>query len=277
MNALMYAIGTVKASIPIEILEEGFKDKYSHFNRSPTSLDNRMLMKCIRPRILMDCGIVGSRTMMVGLDNTPYDMEDNNTRVYYLRPEDLNYQRLISVLSVSYGLRTGAGGMGGGNLPGSDVQGGCCGGPNELLSSGRQVMDSMSNIPTVSTASVELVNDNTVLIRDNKFFSHSYYLRCIIENDDNMNNINPRSYTNFGQLCKHGVMSYLYNKLIIEIDRGKIEMGKNLGIFRDIVQEYSESENDYQDYLNNVWRKVAFQNDNLSHNRFLSMQLGGTF
>ena len=58
------------------------------------------------------------------------------------------------------------------------------------------------------------------------------------------------------------------------MDKGRLEGGAELGRFREVIDSYSDAEEQYQDYLLNTWQKVAFMNDRESYERFTKMMIG---
>lgn len=268
MNIFSKALDNIKFSIPFEVLRAVFKDDITHWRQAPISMDEIIMSKVIKARVLIDANLVGGMQVMVPLNDLPMTLVDNTGYLYTIPPERCNYKEIISVLSVGYLPYAGTFGYGGINavVPVS-------GSMNDIAHAGQQLMDSYSNMPNISTASAELVGYNTVLIRDSQRVTSSYMLRCMLANDSNLGNINPRSHIAFANLCVLAVKAYIYNKMIIRMDQAFLSGGQELGAFKNYVEQLADSEEMYSTYLRETWSSVAFHNDQQSFERFLRVQI----
>lgn len=268
MNILTKAIDEIKWRIPFELLQIAFKDDVQDWRRSPVSLDDKILTKIIRPRVLIDANLVGGQTIIVSLEGLTPKYIDTYTIVYEIPAEKVLYRTIMAVLSIGYlPFSTAYNSMGAGM---GSVN------PNtmsDILSAAQRVGDSVSNIPPISNGSVELIGYNTILVRDQLRVTNAYQLRCVIGNDENLNNISPRSYHVFSRLCELAVKSYIYNKLIVGIDQAYLTGGQVLGEIKNLVDSYADAEENYRTHLDEVWRPTAFANDNMSYQRFIKLQI----
>lgn len=272
LNPISNAVREIQMTIPAQILTEVFgREDYRNWRRAaPVSVDEMIKSKVIRPRVLKDCNLIGGREAIISLEGlSPSVVDDSYAAIYNVPLERTGNRELMSVLSVNY-IPSGSA-FGGG--PGMAYASSNPIAISDVQSVGQRVMDSVSNIPHICSAQAELIGYNTVIIRDSMRATHPYELRCIVANDENLSNISPRSYPNFARACALAVKSYIYNQLIIRINQGVLEQGQELGVFKQIVEEYRESEEQYQDYLKLVLRKVFFMNDMTSHDRYISIQI----
>jgi hypothetical protein len=69
------------------------------------------------------------------------------------------------------------------------------------------------------------------------------------------------------------VKAYLYNKLIVPINSGYLSGGQELGMFKSVLEGYSDAEENYQTYLKEIWGQVAFMNDTSRYSYFISSML----
>ena len=127
----------------------------------------------------------------------------------------------------------------------------------------------------MGTSRLELIGENVVLVKDPSIAPTSGVLRCVLANDENMNNLSIRSFHAFSKLCELAVKSHIYNRLVIEMDSGKIRGGFEIGAFKNIVDSYSEKEEEYQDYLKMKWQKISVMNDRETYERHIRIQIGG--
>lgn len=269
MNIIQKALDDIKFTIPGEVLRVVFQERNNNWrNTAPVSIDNEIYNKIIKPRVIVDTNIIGGQTVIVSLDGVPIKYADTYTLVYEIPAERLMNRSIMSVLSVSYmPFATGYSSMGFGNasvMPNS---------VNNVLSAGQRAGDAQSNIPPISNATAELIGYNTVLIRDMLRVTNIYQLRCVVAHEENLNDINPRSYLHFSKVCNLAVKSYIYNKMIIAMDSAFLSGGQELGAFKTYVESLSDAEQMYQDYLRDVWMATAFMNSAEQHSRFIRMQI----
>ena len=268
MNPIAKALDEIKFTIPEQVLREAFKDDRAYWKKAPVSLDEQILTKLIRPRVLVDCNLVGGQMVNVPLEGLTPDFVDNYNLVYHIPKDRTDNKTIISVASVSYMPYAGAynsSGLGYGNISPQSM--------NEVASASQRVADSVSSVPPISNANASIIAENTVLIKDQFRVTSVYILRCLLANDEQMNNISPRSYPAFADLCKLAVKSFIYRTLLIKIDQAYLQGGQELGAMKSYVESLSDSEEMYQTHLREVWRPTAFMNDHASYTRFIKLQM----
>lgn len=268
MNIIAKALDEIKFSIPIQVLQVAFQDDLHQWRRAPVGLDQLIQEKVIKPRVLIDANLVGGQEIIISLGDILPSYNDTHSIVYTIPPEKLAYREIVSVLSVGYIPFVAAGALGA--LSGPMMAPGC---GNDLMSAGQRVGMAASNIPMITNATCDLIGHNTVLIRDQYRSSPVYQLRCVVANEANLSNINPRSYHSFSELCIHAIKAYIYNTLIIKIDQAYLAAGQELGAMKNYVESLADANENYQTYLREVWRKTAFVNDTINHERFIRSQI----
>jgi hypothetical protein len=269
LNSIQKAVSELKFRIPKAILEKTFltTNKYGMINYS-SNVDEQIIRNVIKARVLVDCNMVGGVEELIPLVGLESEKPTPSTTVVMI-PKTLTQGKSInSVLNISFlppnaaaGLSTG---MGTSRCP-----------PNPMLQATSAMANALDGIPVVSTARVELINENVILIRDNINLPPNCYLRCILANDDELSNIQLRSYRFFANLVEYATKSYIYNELIINMDQDQLMGGASIGIFKEVVSGYADSEQNYRDYLQDVWEKVAYMNDNAQYSRLTKLIVGG--
>ena len=268
MNCITKSLNEVMYRIPGQILREVFTDKLYRWRDAPISIDEQITNKVIRPRVLVDCNLVGGTEAFIPVEGLELEMIDNFTTVYHIPKDRTQGRSIMSVLSVSF--TSHAFGQAAGGLSGIS--------PNSVtptLSAGMAMMDSFSPIPLTSTARVQLIAENTVMVKDTSPVISSSYIRCVLANDDNMAHIQMRAIPPFCKLVELATKSYIYNESIIKIDMAKLSGGQDLGKFKEIVETYADSEELYQEYLAKTWTGIAFMNDRETFTRFIKLGIGG--
>lgn len=273
MSALFYAVNEIRAQIPNELIHAGLFIDEPELTANLTSLDDKLITKVLRKRVLVDANIVGGMELVVPLNNiAPLHYEDFYT-VYRVDKELTMNREMVSVLGLS-SMPVSAG-FGGGMGYGSGNQASSTYGGqfNPLMSVANRIGDSAAPAGAMHNAHLELVGPNTVLVNMHYRLLSHLGIRCIVENESNMNNIQPRSWKEFSFLCVLATKAYLYNKLIIPINSGYLASGQDLGVFKSILEQYDTAEEDYRTYLREVWASVAYMNDTSRYSRLLGSML----
>ena len=268
MTAISKALQEIRFSIPEPILRAAFEIP-QYWRGPPISLDEVIVQKVIAPRVMVDADITGGAFAMIPLAGIPMEYIDMYSMVFHIPKELTQGRSILSVLSVSYMPAGGAGWSDGNSNYGLSNQRNV----SNLASAMQRVSDSVSNLPPVSNAYVDLIGENTVMIRNQARVTQTYVLRCILRNDENMNNISPRSWGAFAKLCVFAVKAYIYNELIIKIDQAYLQGGQELGAFKSYVENLSDANEMYLTHLREVWQVTSFMNDTNANTRIIKLMV----
>jgi len=261
MNAVNKALTELRYTIPEDILNIGFMERNTRINQV-ISLDERIMSSVIRPRVLVDCNLVGG--IMTKVDLNRCNIVNLADREFVVEvPKILtNGKSIVSLLSivsnVIYSQSTAYSSM------------------SPLSSAAMNMFNNLSTENVVQTSRLELIGDNTLIVQDPTIHLMDGILRCYIENNTNLENFNPRSYISFSKLVTLAVKSYLYNTCKVKLDQGYIYGGHELGVITEIIDSYSDAEELYQEHLNTVFRKVSFMNQSENMSRYIRSILGNT-
>lgn len=267
MNPITKALDEVAMRIPKQILEKVFIEPSQGWRNVPANNVKELIkQKVIHPRVLVDCNLIGGAEIRIGLDDIPFDTVENDyTHIYRIPKSKTNGRSIVSVLDVSYGTmyQTLAFNGNGNNRGGAALQ------------LGAAVMEAQVRPAHVNTARVTLVGENTVMVQDSVMITTNLYLRCVIEHDEYMSHLKPRSYRQFSELVRLAVEAYIYNQYVIQMDMGELQGGMQLGSFKNTIDKYEGSEDKYQEYLTEKWQKIDMMNDDVKMLRFTQLLIGG--
>lgn len=265
MNPIVKALDDVKFRIPRQILNAVFVKPSGNWRQMMPNLDEQIMLSVIRPRVLIDCNLVGGVEVYIPLESIPRERVNDYTSVYKIAKQHTQGRSILSALNITFSDPTKASSYGLSAMHDS----------NHMLRTGQAMMDAMGTIPVTSTASVQLIGENIVMVRDTIVLPANIFLRCILANDENMNHIQPRSYPFFSKLVEYAVKAFIYNEYIIQLDMGELSGGQSLGVFKEIITGYADANELYETYLRETWQAVAFCNDRETYTRFLRMLIGG--
>jgi hypothetical protein len=267
MNPITKALDEVMFRIPREILKVVFQEPYQQYRDLPSDIKERIRCMVLVPRVLVDCNLVSGVETRIDLSDVASETVDGGyTTVFQIPKTKTNNRSILSVFDVTYGdmYRTQAG-----------YGAYSAGRSSPVLQAAATVMEAQLRTPNVGTTRVELIGENVVMVQDSMILPQNLFLRCSLENEENLSNIQARSYLVFAKLVELAVKSFIYNSYIIQLDMGELRGGVQVGKFKDIVEGYSDAEEMYQEHLNEKWAKVAFMNDQESMHRYISLLSGG--
>lgn len=267
MDLITKAIDEIKYRIPREILKLAYLDK-NFYTKSPISLDEHIRQKTIIPRVLVDANIAGGDTIIVDLNGLTPKQIDQYNYIFDIPPERTNHRTILTALSANYMTVTSAVNN---YLPGFTT--GLTNNTNDITSSAYRAMASRSNIPIVSNVECLVVGHNTVMIKNHLLTAAVMQLKCVVTNDERLSNISIRSAPQFSKLCELAVKSYIYNELLVKIERGYLERGQELGVIKTYVDGLSDAEENYQTYLREEWGVVATVNDRVTFEDLIRIQI----
>lgn len=276
MNAIMYCINEIKQVIPYEVLHAGMTIDEDHQVSLLSNLEEKILNKVFKRRVLLAANVVGGIETIIPLGKIQPTHTEPMYTVYFVPPELTMDKEIMSALSLSYlptaGFMGVTGGFGGphavynANTPGHSNN-------TATMNVASRISSSVNASGILSSAHLEIVAYNTIAVYAHYQSLANYGMRVVLQNDDNFNNIQPRSYQALSKLAVYACQAYLYNKLIIPINSGYLSGGQDLGMFKTILEGYADAEENYQTYLKEVWGKVAFMNDQTRYSNFLSSML----
>lgn len=263
-NPIQYALQQLKHKIPIEILKLAFKSDYQPGFRwggdqRSQSMDSIIRDRVIDARVNEDCNLKGGSQITVDLNKASVETIDYYTKCYRIPYHLTSGKRIISVQSVSY----------------RNVAYGTVSGGNQIASAVMDMYKAMSSMTIVDTAEVAIVGDNIVTVKDNqRVLSDHYILLCTVENDANLNNLQPGAWKVYSKLVELAVKAYIYNNLVIPMDQGALSQGVNIGAIKEKIDSYSDADEQYEEYYKENWGKAIRSNDRAFMSRFIRSQMG---
>jgi hypothetical protein len=269
-SPIQKAISEAKFSIPLEILQQAFAPIRAFGRPTAMNLDSIIRQKVIDDRVRVDCNLLGGTMLdipLAGLEpeqvplpsGTPYSW-----CLIYKIPMALTQNRVITrVMWLANTISPISGTYTYASYNGS-----------ALTNAAMGVMQSQAPIPSMSTARVDLINTNVVMISDTNQWPYDCTLRCYVEYDEDMSQLPPGAYRHFAKLCVHAIKAYIYNTLIIQINSGELQLGQELGRFKEVLDGYADANELYQTYLEDNWREVMAYADPNSARDWFRLPIG---
>lgn len=270
MNPIQKAIAEAKFAIPLDILQEAFAPIRTFGRPTALNIDAMIRERVIEARVKVDMNLTGGTQLDVPLYSlTPEQVPMPAGSPYswglvYRIPMTLTQNRAITrVMSIANTVAPISGTYTYASYNGS-----------ALANAAMGVMQSQAPIPMNATARVDLIGPNTVMISDTNQWPYDSALRCYVENDPDLTTMPPPAYLKFAQLCEYAIKAYIYNILVIRINSGELQGGQELGRFKEIVDQYSDANELYKTYFNDVWREVQAYSDPMTARDYYRVPIG---
>lgn len=257
-NAIQYALKAINQDIPKPILELTFNNRSFNRYAIAVSTDSRIREEVIQHRVMSDMNIVGGTEITLALRNADCEMIEAGVYVYNI-PTSLTQNRLITTaLSVAFSYRAQA-------IQGYAGQG------NEINAAMGQMRAGVSSVPYVSDARCSVIGNNVIMVEHQNLGAQDLYLRCIVENDANLNHLHRTTWLDFAELCIYAVKAEIYMRNVIPMDEALISGGQEIGAYRNLIEGYSDMNQTYKDFLKTKFAKILLMNDPETMQRYIRL------
>ena len=279
MNPIKYSIDMMlRIGIPKAILNVAFLSRLmSPREANLFTLAAKLREEIIDNRVLIDINLVAATMMTIPLRMCERLESDYYNSVWRVPKELTQGKAIISVdelIAASANVMTIDGGYGQ-NSPGvyTPTMAGY-GSVGAVAGAAQQMFNSSMPVPNMMNALCYLVGENVIMVKDIVIVPTSMFFRVFVENDSNLNHIQPAYYTTFYELVLLATKAHIYNNVVIEQDNAFIASGGELNRFREIVDTYSDAAEAYIEKLDE-WACCAITNDPESQRQFYQLGIGG--
>ena len=264
MNPLTKAINDIKMTIPKEILDLAYNNEYNNMESMESKIET-----VLRSRVLVDTNLVGGVTIHIDMSKVKLLESDEYGGLVVEIPEILLGGRsILSVHSLVTSLSSGE------EVSRTHTGESTCSSSGDLMQTANKILDNTRMVAIELTSNIEMIGERIVYIRDNITEIRDTVLRLVVENQSLLSNLPPRAYINFSMLCSRAIKADIYNRLIVKLDQGLIHTGHQLGIVQTLVDNYSDMNELYLEYLTDTWTSVVFMSDSTEMNSYVSSLFG---
>lgn len=245
--ASSHIISLITESIPPELLNAGFEPV-----KHNTTVEQRILSEIVEGPVLLDVNMVGGKRRDIFLNqNWEMDLELEQQynllgtgvqgSFYLIPPEAREYRNIASVIGPVSSI--------GSSMPGSSIN------QNGMGSFGNTASGMMSQMlntrsfgqyPIVPQVTLEGTN----IIR---FFPRQVVtgvgVTVMLEYDAEFINMNPSALKALRELCLCATQRYIANRLRVRVDQTEVVAGMEIGVIKDIIQEYLQKAENYDNLL----------------------------
>ncbi len=261
MDALGYGINFIKRNIPKEILNIVFTGDAGRY-KTASSMDT-MIESALKETALLDLNLISDQILHIPLEYCSWSsyLESsgiNSSQSYVIKIPyaATNNREIINALSITV------------NSLSPNSQNSTSNRATNMLEG---VMDKFGGIADGAVIhNVKLIGPNTILVYDvsyNLVFEGN--LTVTIENENSLQSASTHAYKSYAKLFVYAMKAYIHNDLVIRLNNGTLWYGIESNI-KEVVDEYSSAQEDYDEYFKTVMRKVQFTADSESYTRYLN-------
>ena len=102
MSPIQKAVQDITFKIPQEILRQVFIDKRFSTVNYPVSIESQIIAKVVRPRVLVDCNLVGGMQVELSLSSAKKTYDDGSHQIYVIPKTATMGRSIISVMSIGF-------------------------------------------------------------------------------------------------------------------------------------------------------------------------------
>lgn len=259
MNAMQKALSEIYFTIPVEVLNLGFKENNDKLNKI-IGLDERITSSVIRPRVMVDANLCGGVPMRINTLDCKVTHLPTNEYIVEVPKTLTDNRSIICCLSLVaiLGAPTSLFAVG----------------TNPVIASTNVMYNSLSNESVIQTSRLELIGENIIMVQDPSISIFNCVIRVMVEHDNNMGTLQPGFIPSFAKLCVLAVKSYLYNTLKVKLNQGFVYGGHELSSITDIIEGYADAEDQYQEYIQETYGAISYMNSNDNMWRLIKSQMG---
>ena len=247
-NALDVALSRVMMMIPRELLTLAFTVREPYQKTYP--LEQMILEKIIKGFVRKDINnFAGKHKQIVLLPQYREKLQWNQAdsymftgtfSLYRIPPCEREGMAIVDVEGLTY-----RGNYSAGHAP---YTAGWTGGATEVML-GATVIDSHTGYSTPPRPDVTLLDGDLVRLRPSQHGDVVWVMSCRIGYTPDFGNLNNQSIPTFAELVVAATKLYVYNTLIVEVDKAFVESGYELSSFKMILDTYADAHDRYKELL----------------------------
>ncbi len=254
MDAVTFAINSVtNGDIPSRILDDAFLDRRDRYRRSPISVEEAIREKVWDRRVRNDLNILGGVIVNINLAGISYELLPNYDRVVKVPLHLTNNRPMLEALSVVLNVTANYAERNPGQTPNWSSYA-------PVEQSVRRVIRSNRPIPLINNAHVELLSDNTIRFSDVQSFRGDVTLVARCEVSDDFASLEKPYYVDLAELMEAATKMVIFRELDLTIDQAKLDGGRDLGKYRERIDDYRDAAQQYKDLLPK-WSKILILGD----------------
>lgn len=261
--AMDHALSQVYNTIPRELLELAFHDPSDYMTHGiPTH--QLIIEKVIHGRVLKNCNLVGGKMKTIPL------LTEYMERMPSQYPDHIVGSGTCSVFRIPASERE--------NVPITEVCG--CHYPGYIRAgTGAHPINTSINLMNLAhgvlqshtfpnhppTPLPELLAGDIVRLNPPQQYHIEWLISCRLGYDHQLTNLNTSAILPFAQLVEYATKAYIYNYLIIKLDKAYILGGSEMGSVLRVIETYADAETRYRELLDQFSGSTKLDTNTLAY------------
>lgn len=259
-STMTYVLSHIVQNIPAELLQLAFKPR--RFN---TTIEQRIISEVIEGPILLDTNLIGGKrrdifirsSWLMNLKHSDsYNLMGSRMEgsFYLIPPEAREDRNISSVISVSPSIGNASSRLGSNSSSG-------------FGNNATGMLSEMINTRTFSQYPVmpQLTLEGTNIIRFYpELLTDGVAVSVMLEYDSEFLNMGQSAIFAMRNLCLCAVQRYIATKLRVSIDETEVVAGMEIGVIKELVIDYQQKAEQYQELLIKLKGAMHFDSRSLS-------------
>jgi hypothetical protein len=273
MSPLQFALAEIRDEIPEEVLELAFipktKYKLSRQKFLTTSIEQQIMDKVINGRVRRHVDAQGAQEITIDLNGLKREKVGPQAWIMHI-PKTLTRGRSIThVLGIHIGVWSNSSmdgatphfgfGVSGTYLTSGGISSNSCN-SNAQITAVNDLLQTFAPTELNYTANVYLIDENTIYCEDNMSVMN-LVLRCKVSADSEFSFIQGAYVRHFAKLCILATKAWIYKNINVRLDKAYIEGGVEVSKIREIVDDYRDASEQFNDFIQEKWRKIQRMTD----------------
>lgn len=274
MSAITYALNEL-----YHVMDRGMLEQAYLYNQNGqascqfSNLDNVIIDTTLYGRVLRDINIFGGMQKHLCSAHGQIIQSDNFGTVWHYSDVGMNGHTIMTASAFMPGI-TCLDGINGGSacaMAGHPFPAGFHNNHQRGMQGLVNRLNSVNQHGPRGVVTPRVVAHNSILLPNAMQLASGGTFTVIVTHDDALNDLPPRTWPIFSDLFVSAVKAFIYQTMRSRIARGALIHGQEYNIYTEILQEYSDAEEQYRE-RRQAWARVAYMNDKERYSTYIRHQ-----
>lgn len=261
-DTVRYVMNT---DIPSKILEDAFMTNKHDPSRN-RSIGDCLIERIILNKVMPDLNGIGGTLIDIPLYECPFEYDDTVEyryhRIYRIDPKYTQNRPIHAVLrAYNNGVISAVGGTVAQGIGVTAYQ------SSDLDTMVRKQVNTLGRPIKFSDSDIELVGDYVLRVTNTIMLTYNLTLECRIKYSEQFHELNKPYHIEFFKLVNLATKAYIYRELRLQIDMYKLDGGRELGVYKEYIDNYADANDQYQEQLDTRWGKLLVLGDTRRNNK----------
>lgn len=263
MDVITYCTRKItRSDIPRAILEDAFLGNRVRMRREPETIESRFKEEIMYNIVREDLNAMGGTEITLCLNGIPYQKLSNYQRIYKVPTRLTGGRRITQAHFAMLNLTSNFSET----LP--NTQTGIYY-RSSIDNSSQRVVNNNMPIPNRMNAEIEILGDNVIKINDWQNFTSDMNIVCLLAYSENLIEIKDAYFPVIAKMSNLATKAFCYRELALLVDKTRLEGGREFGRYREFIDEWRDTQQQYDEYLDSDVQRVMVLADQNRKQRHL--------